>query len=163
MPRTARSPLVQDLDPLRHDITGRLSKSEEQITKLRKQVKEIAEALAQAEADHKVLAQLAKVAGTAPRRAGTRGTAARKAGTRGAGTRSRRGSGERAKQLLQVVGGGENVTKKDLVAKLGVSEVRVQQLLTQAKKQGFIKSSPLAGSRRTLVWALTASGKRELG
>lgn len=149
MPRAARSPLVQDLNPLRSDIAGRLRKSEDQITRLRQQSKEIDKALTQAEADHKVLVQLAKVAGTTTR-------ATRKRGG------SRRGSGERAKQLLKLVDGGTNVTKKDIVAGLGVSEVRVQQLLTELKKKGLIKSSPQPGSRRTLVWSVTATGKNQL-
>ncbi len=143
--------LVQDLNPLRVDIAGRLKKNEDQISKLRKQAKDVKAALAHAEADHKVLVQLAKVAGTS----------ARSTRTRSAGS-SRRGSGERAKQLLKVVSEGKDVTKKDLVAALDVSEVRVQQLLTQLKKQKLIKSAPQPGSRRTLVWSVTPAGKDQL-
>ncbi len=156
MPRAPRSTLVQDLNPLRSDIISRLKKAEDQIAKLRAQAKEIDAALAQAEADHKVLVQLAKVAGSAPR--GARG----RARTAGGGS-ARRGSGERAKQLLKLLDGGKQLTKKELVGGLGVSDVRVQQLLTQLKKHGQIKSSPQPGSRRTLVWSLTAAGKSAIG
>lgn len=151
MPPAPNSQLVQDLNPLRVDIAGRLKKNEDQIAKLRKQAKDVKAALAHAEADHKVLVQLAKVAGSSTRPARAR-----------SGGSSRRGSGERAKQLLKAVDGGKDVTKKDLVKALGVSEVRVQQLLTQLKKQKLIKSAPQPGSRRTLVWSLTAAGKSEL-
>lgn len=152
-----RSTLVQDLNPLRSDIAGRLKKNQEQITKLRKQAKEVETALAQAEADHKVLSELAKVAGTSGK------AVAAPRGRRRGPARARRGSGERATQLLKLLDGDKKLTKKELVKGLGVSEVRVQQLLTELKKKKQIKSSPQPGSRRTLVWSLTAAGKTELG
>lgn len=142
----ARSTLVQDMGPLRSEIAGRLKTADAQITKLRKQAKEVEAAIKQAEADRKVLVQLAKVAGN---------------GSRGGRGGARRGSGERAKQTLRLIGKDGGATKKDLVASLGVSEVRVQQLITELKKSGQISSAPQPG-RRALVWSLTTAGRDAL-
>lgn len=153
-PQQASEPQEQPapafLEPLKHDIDVQVGRLDGRLQELRDSIGDVQRQIAELENQRSTLRQMQRLASgkaTGPGRTRSAGGKPSRAG------RQRLSPDERRKQIAGLVAASPDGLKKaQIVEATGLSKIYVQNLLTEMRNAGKLKSQPSQTGDGSLVW-----------